>query len=173
MSSRTLWQQLVVSPPVVTDPYRWYAIHTRARHEKMVTTRLQEQGITTFLPTTTEVRRWSDRRKLVEFPLFRHTRVALARSTLPSHNHRDSGADAKVTERLKKSDLLLLPFPFTLSSFYPLPPFLRFCLLPFYFYLFLIQWRRNPIFCTRFSLSGQSGLWRAPKNKGFLFSRYG
>jgi len=70
MSSRTLWQQLVVSPPVVTDSSRWYAIHTRARHEKMVTTRLQEQGITTFLPTTTEVRRWSDRRKLVEFPLF-------------------------------------------------------------------------------------------------------
>jgi transcription antitermination factor NusG len=36
----------------------------------MVSTRLEEQGIMTFLPTTTEVRRWSDRRKLVEFPLF-------------------------------------------------------------------------------------------------------
>lgn len=48
----------------------WYAIHTRARHEKIVTTRLEQQGITTFLPTITEVRRWSDRRKCVEFPLF-------------------------------------------------------------------------------------------------------
>jgi len=36
----------------------------------MVTKRLQEQGITTFLPLGTEVRRWSDRRKSVEFPLF-------------------------------------------------------------------------------------------------------
>jgi transcription antitermination factor NusG len=70
MSSSTPWQQPVVSPPVVTDSSRWYAIHTRARHEKMVTTRLQEQGIATFLPTTTEVRRWSDRQKSVEFPLF-------------------------------------------------------------------------------------------------------
>ena len=51
-------------------PPRWYAIHTRARHEKIVTTRLQHKGITTFLPTVTEVRRWSDRRKCVEFPLF-------------------------------------------------------------------------------------------------------
>ena len=48
----------------------WYAVHTRARHEKIVTTRLQHLGITTFLPTFTEVRRWSDRRKRVEFPLF-------------------------------------------------------------------------------------------------------
>ena len=49
---------------------RWYAVHTRARHEKIVTTRLQHQGITTFLPTVTEVHRWSDRRKSVELPLF-------------------------------------------------------------------------------------------------------
>ena len=49
---------------------RWYAIHTRARHEKTVLMRLQQQGITAFLPTITEVRRWSDRRKCVEFPLF-------------------------------------------------------------------------------------------------------
>ena len=51
-------------------PPRWYAVHTRARHEKIVTMRLQHLGITTFLPTFTEVRRWSDRRKCVEFPLF-------------------------------------------------------------------------------------------------------
>jgi transcription antitermination factor NusG len=70
MSSGTLWQEPAVSPPVMGESAQWYAIHTRARHEKMATTRLQEQGITTFLPTTTEVRRWSDRRKLVEFPLF-------------------------------------------------------------------------------------------------------
>ena len=48
----------------------WYAIHTRARHEKIAARRLEQQGITTFLPTLTEIRRWSDRRKCVEFPLF-------------------------------------------------------------------------------------------------------
>jgi transcription antitermination factor NusG len=53
-----------------TGQSRWFALHTRARHEKMVTVRLQDLGITTFLPTITEVRRWSDRRKHVEFPLF-------------------------------------------------------------------------------------------------------
>jgi transcriptional antiterminator NusG len=48
----------------------WYAVHTRARHEKVVAQRLQEGGVTTFLPLVTEVRRWSDRKKSVELPLF-------------------------------------------------------------------------------------------------------
>jgi transcription antitermination factor NusG len=53
-----------------TDGPRWYAVHTRARHEKMVAERLQELGFTTFLPLVKETRRWSDRKKVVEFPLF-------------------------------------------------------------------------------------------------------
>jgi transcription antitermination factor NusG len=48
----------------------WYALHTRPRHEKTVIQRLDERGITTFLPLVTEVRRWSDRKKSVELPLF-------------------------------------------------------------------------------------------------------
>jgi transcription antitermination factor NusG len=48
----------------------WYAVHTRARHEKVVAQRLTEQGVTTFLPMITEVHRWSDRKKSVELPLF-------------------------------------------------------------------------------------------------------
>jgi transcriptional antiterminator NusG len=40
------------------------------RHEKIVAQRLQERGVTTFLPLVTEVRRWSDRKKSVELPLF-------------------------------------------------------------------------------------------------------
>jgi transcriptional antiterminator NusG len=55
------------SEPVVAN---WYAVHTRARHEKVVAQRLQEGGVTTFLPLVTEIRRWSDRKKSVEFPLF-------------------------------------------------------------------------------------------------------
>jgi transcription antitermination factor NusG len=49
---------------------KWFALLTRARHEKLVVQRLHESGVTTFLPLVREVRRWSDRRKTVEFPLF-------------------------------------------------------------------------------------------------------
>ena len=70
MSSGSLWRAPSADSVIFGDSSRWYAIHTRSRHEKTVTIRLEEQGINTFLPITTEVRRWSDRRKLVEFPLF-------------------------------------------------------------------------------------------------------
>jgi transcription antitermination factor NusG len=45
-------------------------VQTYARHEKMVEHRLQERGVTTFLPLMTEVHRWSDRKKIVQVPLF-------------------------------------------------------------------------------------------------------
>jgi transcription antitermination factor NusG len=48
----------------------WYAVQTRARHEKLAALRFQEQGLTTFLPLVTEVHRWSDRQQKVELPLF-------------------------------------------------------------------------------------------------------
>lgn len=53
-----------------TEDFRWYALHTRARHERAVESRLREQGMETFLPTVKEVHRWSDRKKTVEVPLF-------------------------------------------------------------------------------------------------------
>jgi transcription antitermination factor NusG len=48
----------------------WYSLHTRPRHEKIVAQRLQERGVSTFLPLVTEVHRWSDRKKSVQMPLF-------------------------------------------------------------------------------------------------------
>jgi transcription antitermination factor NusG len=48
----------------------WYAVHTRARHEKTVAHKLNTRGVSTFLPLTTEVHRWSDRHKKVQVPLF-------------------------------------------------------------------------------------------------------
>jgi transcription antitermination factor NusG len=48
----------------------WYALQTRSRHEKVVAERLRERGFTTFLPLVRETRRWSDRTKVVELPLF-------------------------------------------------------------------------------------------------------
>jgi transcription antitermination factor NusG len=58
------------SPWVSQDERHWYALHTKARHEKAVERRLHEQGMETFLPTTMEVHRWSDRKKKVEVPVF-------------------------------------------------------------------------------------------------------
>jgi transcription antitermination factor NusG len=49
---------------------QWFAIHTRARHERVVACQLQEKGLTTFHPVVNEVHKWSDRRKVVESPLF-------------------------------------------------------------------------------------------------------
>ena len=52
------------------DGPQWYVIHTRSQHEKSVARQLEEQGITTFLPLVSEVHRWSDRKKVVQLPLF-------------------------------------------------------------------------------------------------------
>jgi transcription termination/antitermination protein NusG len=48
----------------------WYALQTRPRHEKAVKYSLESSGIETFLPVSPQIRSWSDRRKVVEFPLF-------------------------------------------------------------------------------------------------------
>jgi transcription antitermination factor NusG len=56
--------------PWPQDDLLWYALHTRARHEKTVERRLKDGGMETFVPTALEVHRWSDRKKTVEVPLF-------------------------------------------------------------------------------------------------------
>jgi transcriptional antiterminator NusG len=55
--------------PLLETP-QWYAIRTRSRHEKMVADQLEKQGIESFLPLVKRKRRWSDRTKEVELPLF-------------------------------------------------------------------------------------------------------
>ena len=52
------------------EPPRWYAIRTRGRCEKRVATQLRERGFESFLPLCSEVRRWSDRHKVLDLPLF-------------------------------------------------------------------------------------------------------
>lgn len=48
----------------------WYALYTRPRHEKKVHDQLIEKGVESFLPLQKEKRKWKDRRKVVEMPLF-------------------------------------------------------------------------------------------------------
>jgi transcription antitermination factor NusG len=53
------------------EPLRqWFAIHTRAKHEKKVASELQLKGVTAFVPTVPQVRQWSDRRKVLDSALF-------------------------------------------------------------------------------------------------------
>jgi transcription antitermination factor NusG len=49
---------------------RWYALCTRSNHEKCAAAQLDLRSIEHFLPLYESVRKWKDRRKLVEFPLF-------------------------------------------------------------------------------------------------------
>jgi transcription antitermination factor NusG len=57
-------------PRAIAETRQWYAVHTRSRHEKNVAAQLREKNVWTYLPLSTQKHRWSDRKKLVEVPLF-------------------------------------------------------------------------------------------------------
>jgi transcription antitermination factor NusG len=52
------------------EVWLWYAIQTRLRFERKVFAQLESKGIETFLPLVRQTHRWSDRRQVVEVPLF-------------------------------------------------------------------------------------------------------
>jgi transcription termination/antitermination protein NusG len=52
------------------DAQPWYAIWTRSRHEQVVRDQIAAKGFTVFLPTVGRWRRWKDRKKKVDWPLF-------------------------------------------------------------------------------------------------------
>lgn len=53
------------------DPFIWYALYTRSRHEKLIESELGKRKIESFLPLRKIKRRWSDRTKVIEEPLFK------------------------------------------------------------------------------------------------------
>jgi transcription antitermination factor NusG len=50
---------------------KWYAIYTRPRWEKKVNTLLEAKGIESYCPLNRVRRKWSDRIKTIEEPLFK------------------------------------------------------------------------------------------------------
>jgi transcription antitermination factor NusG len=50
---------------------KWFAVYTRHRWEKKVFQLLQEKGIESYCPLNKIQRKWSDRLKVVEEPLFK------------------------------------------------------------------------------------------------------
>ena len=48
----------------------WYALYTCARHEKRVAEQIERRKMSCYLPLYRSVRRWKDRRKVLELALF-------------------------------------------------------------------------------------------------------
>ena len=108
---------------------RWYAVYTKSRHEKLVQEQFQRRGIESFLPLRRIERRWSDRRKMVEDPLFKgylFVKIALVSrwdvlgtTGVVRLVGRSSGEPAEVSERdiatirrLVESEIQADPFPY-------------------------------------------------------------
>ena len=53
------------------DSKKWLAVYTKPRHEKTVEKEFLKKGFEAYLPILKQRRKWSDRKKWVEFPLFR------------------------------------------------------------------------------------------------------
>lgn len=56
---------------IINSEYKWFAVYTRLNHEKKVEESLKEKNIEVFLPKKKTIRKWSDRAKWIEEPLFR------------------------------------------------------------------------------------------------------
>lgn len=62
----------LVTPRVANDLARteWYAAYTKHQHEKQVAQQFTRKGLEAFLPLYESARRWQDRTKNVQLPLF-------------------------------------------------------------------------------------------------------
>ena len=56
--------------PIESSLERWYAVYTRAQHEKRVAEQLAQRTIGNFLPVYEAVHRWKDRSVRLQLPLF-------------------------------------------------------------------------------------------------------
>jgi len=54
----------------VTQEFKWYAVYTCPRHEKVVHQQLNAKTVESFLPLYQTLRQWNDRKALVDLPLF-------------------------------------------------------------------------------------------------------
>ena len=54
----------------MNDPFQWFAVYLRSRHEKAVNEEMHARGIETFLPLREILSQWKDRKRRVQVPLF-------------------------------------------------------------------------------------------------------
>jgi transcription antitermination factor NusG len=57
-------------PPVSAEALPWFAIHVRSNFEHLVSNQLEAKDFTVFLPQYKMRRRWADRVKVIDRPLF-------------------------------------------------------------------------------------------------------
>jgi transcription antitermination factor NusG len=118
------------TPTPAGDQGQWYAVQTRPRHEKKIVAELRQKSITTFLPLLAEIHRWSDRRKVIEVPLFPgylfiraqldlHVRVAILRAWgvlgfVGPNREASEIPDCQIDtiQALLTAKLPLMPYPF-------------------------------------------------------------
>lgn len=55
---------------VLQNPSAWFAVEVKPRHERSVAAVLETKGVEVFLPIYRSSRRWSDRIKTLDLPLF-------------------------------------------------------------------------------------------------------
>jgi transcription antitermination factor NusG len=67
---RSTSELLLANPGVIPEQPFWFAVQTRPRYEKKVTAELQEKGVETLLPLYSATHQWSDRRRVVNLPIF-------------------------------------------------------------------------------------------------------
>jgi transcription antitermination factor NusG len=67
-SPAAIGNEISIAIPEAAPP--WFAVVTKPRHEKTVAAAFRAKGIPEFLPQYTSRRRWSDRTKEIELPLF-------------------------------------------------------------------------------------------------------
>ena len=71
-SARNDHQQLTLNlSPFMEDRKKWYVVYTKPRWEKKVYSRLLEKDMEAYCPLNKVQKKWSDRMKIVEEPLFK------------------------------------------------------------------------------------------------------
>ena len=56
--------------PLLSDEADWFVLFVRSKHEFVVEKELSKKNIETFFPTVQKISQWTDRKKLINVPLF-------------------------------------------------------------------------------------------------------
>src|SRR2546426_5967467 len=107
-----MYAATVAEPATLPGLLRWHAIYTCSRHEKSVSRQLREKQIDCFLPLYHSVRRWKDRRKELDLPLFPGYRSEEHTSELQSPCNL---VCRLLLEKKKKKTSTSCPFPACIS----------------------------------------------------------
>ena len=120
---------MIANADTMRDGKHWHAVHTRSRHEKMVSRLLGERDVEHFLPLVRVLSQWADRKKWIERPLFpgylfvrvHEEEVAVVRGTRgiarllgPGPYEPSILADDEIenVRRLVSSDVQVDPYPY-------------------------------------------------------------